>query len=258
MLRIHPYTLGMKKLIVLLLALAASSCAGMKVMKEPPKEEPKPTGGITWGGSPVNGKFEVKKVGFWCDARHGVLTFGAFGGTEAEARVNATNTCLKMHKGGPCEVASCKAESENKPGRAPLQMEQMLERPCPKAGDLLDVADLDRPQSLSSGAAWGYYVACGGYYALMVREGKVLDTLWGSVGGPAWGSIEKCSLKGSSPDAYLLGRTLPGDGEENGTWYSIYKAKQAWKIDAEKGKFVEASAKDVTCHIFSGCGTDSQ
>ncbi len=91
-------------------AVSLASCSGMKVLKNPPPQE-KPKSGLTMG-KPVMGGLTVQKVGFWCDAKGGLLTFGAFGPTEAEARANAQSQCHKALADSPCEIASCKPESQ--------------------------------------------------------------------------------------------------------------------------------------------------
>lgn len=101
----------MKNISLLFLSVAVSSCAGMKVEKNPPPQ-PQSKPGITWGGSPVSGGITVQKVGFWCDAKHGVLTFGAFGETEEKARANAQSACRGTFKDSTCEIASCKPVQE--------------------------------------------------------------------------------------------------------------------------------------------------
>jgi len=103
----------MKNLSLFFLSVVVSSCAGMKVEKNSqPQQTSKP--GITWGGSPVSGGLTVQKVGFWCEAKHGVLSFSAFGETEEKARANAQGNCRGTFKDGKCDIASCKPAQDSK------------------------------------------------------------------------------------------------------------------------------------------------
>jgi hypothetical protein len=97
----------MNKICAFLAIALLPSCAGMKVLKEPPPQE-KSQQGVTLGGNPISGGLTVQKVGFWCEAKKGLLSIGAFGPTEAESKANAQKKCRDMFKDSPCEIASCK------------------------------------------------------------------------------------------------------------------------------------------------------
>ena len=104
----------MKRPLGLALLLAASSCSGVTVTKNPPPPEQKSKPGVTWGKNPV-GPVQVQKVGYWCDARNGMMTFGAFGATEAEATASAQKSCHGMFKDAAC-AATCKPASDTPSG----------------------------------------------------------------------------------------------------------------------------------------------
>jgi len=96
----------MKVIAPLWIVLFVTSCSGIKVLKEPPPQHESKQG-ITLNG-PAIGPVTVEKVGFWCEVKHGLLTFGAFGETEQKATDNAREKCHGMFKDSPCELTSCK------------------------------------------------------------------------------------------------------------------------------------------------------
>lgn len=100
----------MKKILLLGMVLFVTSCAGMKVLKEPPPAE-KAKSGLTLNSGAI-GAIQVQKVGFWCEAKQSLMTFGAFGSTEEKGKASAQEKCRAMFKDSPCESVSCKPSSE--------------------------------------------------------------------------------------------------------------------------------------------------
>lgn len=102
----------MKTFALLSLFLGLSTCSSLKVQKGTPQPTTQSKPGISFGGPVVGGGIKVEKVGFWCDVKGTILTFGAFGPTQAEATVNAQTQCHKIYKDHPCPVVSCKSQNE--------------------------------------------------------------------------------------------------------------------------------------------------
>jgi hypothetical protein len=98
----------LKNLALVALILSLTACGLKRVDNQPQPQPSKP--GITWGQGAV-GPVTVQKVGYWCDVRGpSLLTFGAFGETEAKATAAAQANCHKVYKDDPCGVVSCKHE----------------------------------------------------------------------------------------------------------------------------------------------------
>jgi hypothetical protein len=96
----------MRKILLFLLPLIVSACAGLKVKRAdsiPPESKP----GITFGGSVLSGGGVQR--GYWCDVKGSFLTFGASGPTEAKATEIARGKCRAVYADSPCELISCKS-----------------------------------------------------------------------------------------------------------------------------------------------------